>query len=102
MGQPDVAHVDVAALHAVARQYEVAAEIVDGAVRTHLTGLVFDGAAAGRVYVARGDALRAAVDRVVDQLRQWSRAAAEIAAVLHASADRYAEADVRAAHRVGW
>lgn len=101
MGQPDLARVDVAALHAIARQYEAAADIVDGAVRTHLTGLGFGGAAAGRAHVARGDALHAAVDRVVDQLRQWSRAAAEIAAALRASADRYADADTRAARRVG-
>jgi hypothetical protein len=101
MGQPDVARVDVAALHAIARQYEAAAGIVDGAVRTHLSGLVFDGALAGRVHVARGDGLRTAVDHAVGQLRQWSRAAAEIAAALRASADRYAEADARAASRVG-
>ena len=101
MGQPDVAHVDVAALHAVARQYEAAADIVDGALRSHLTGLVFDGAAAGRVHTGRGDALRTAVDHVADQLRQWSRAAAEIAAALRASADRYSDADDRAARRVG-
>src|SRR5262245_58533037 len=98
MGQ---ARVDVAALHAIAREYESAAGIVDGAVRTHLAGLAFDGASAGRVHVARGDALRAAVDHVVDRLRQWSRAAEEIAAALHASADRYAEADLSAAQRVG-
>jgi hypothetical protein len=101
MGQPDVARVDVAAVHAIARQYEAAADIVEGAVRTHLSGLVFDGAAAGRMHVARGDGLRTAVDQVVDQLRQWSRAATEIAAALRASADRYAEADARAARRVG-
>jgi hypothetical protein len=101
MGQPDVARVDVSALHAIARQYEAAADIVEGAVRTHLSGLVFDGAAAGRMHVARGDGLRTAVDQVVDQLRQWARAAAEIAAALRASADRYAEADARAARRVG-
>ena len=101
MGQPDLARVDVAALHAVASQYEAVAEIVDGAVRTHLSGLVFDGAAAGRVHVARGDALRAAIDRVGYQLRLWSRAAAEIAAALRASADRYAEADAGAARRLG-
>jgi hypothetical protein len=101
MGQPDVARVDVAAVHAIARQYEAAADIVEGAVRTHLSGLVFDGAVAGRMHVARGDGLRTAVDQVVGQLRQWSRAAAEIAAALRASADRYAEADARAARRVG-
>ena len=101
MGLPEVARVDVPALHAVARQYEAAADIVEGAVRTHLTGLVFDGAAAGRIHVARGDALRTAVDHVVNQLLQWSRAAAEIAAALRASADRYAEADAGAAGRLG-
>jgi hypothetical protein len=101
MGQPDVARVDVTALHAIAREYEAAADIVEGAVRTHLSGLVFDGAAAGRMHVARGDGLRTAVDHVVDQLRQWSRAAAEVAAALRASADRYAEADASAARRVG-
>jgi hypothetical protein len=101
MGQPEAALVDVAALHRIAGQYEAVADIVEGAVRTHLTGLVFDGAAAGRAHVARGDGLRTAVDHVVDQLRQWSRAAAEIAAVLRASADRYADADVSAARRVG-
>ncbi|HYZ67307.1 MAG TPA: type VII secretion target [Mycobacterium sp.] len=101
MGQSEVARVDVAALHDVARRYETVADIVEGAVRTHLTGLMFDGAAAGRVHTARGDALRVAVDHVVDQLRQWSRAAAEIAAALRASADRYAEADASAARRVG-
>ncbi|MEN3319911.1 MAG: hypothetical protein V7643_3312 [Mycobacterium sp.] len=101
MGQPEVARVDVAAVHAVARRYEAAADIVEGAVRMHLTGLVFDGAAAGRIHAARGDALRVAVEDVVDQLRQWSRAAAEIAAALRACADRYAEADASAARRVG-
>jgi Excreted virulence factor EspC, type VII ESX diderm len=101
MGLPEVARVDVAAVHAVARQYETVADIVEGAVRTHLTGLVFGGAAAGRMHVGRGDALRAAVDHVVYQLRGWSRAAAEIAAALRASADRYAEADADAARRIG-
>jgi hypothetical protein len=101
MGEPNVARVDVAALIGVARQYETVADIVDGAVRSHLTGLAFDGAAAGRMHVARGDALRFAVDRIVDGLRQWSRASAEIAAALRASADRYAEADAYAARRVG-
>jgi Excreted virulence factor EspC, type VII ESX diderm len=101
MGQADVARVDVAALIGVARQYETVADIVDGAVRSHLTGLSFDGAAAGRMHIARGDALRSAVDHVVDSLRQWSRASAEIAAALRASADRYADADTYAARRVG-
>jgi hypothetical protein len=53
------------------------------------------------MHVARGDALRVAVDHVVDQLRQWSRASAEIGAALRAAADRYADADSSAARRVG-
>jgi hypothetical protein len=101
MGQPDVARVDVAALHAVAREYDTVADIVDAAVRRHLTGLAFDGAVAGRAHAARGDALRVAVDHVAQQLQQWSRAAAEIAVALRASADRYVEADAGAAGRLG-
>lgn len=101
MGQPDAARVDVAALIGVARHYEAVADIVDEAVRSHLSGLAFDGAAAGRMHVARGDALRHAVDHVVDQLRLWSRASVEIAAALRTSADRYAAADADAARRVG-
>jgi hypothetical protein len=101
MGQPDAARVDVAALIAVARQYDAVADIVDGAVRSHLSGLAFDGATAGRMHVAGGDALRDAIDDVVDQLRQWSRASAEIASALRTSADRYAAADTDFARRVG-
>ena len=101
MGQPEVARVDIAALHAVAHQYDTVADVVDSAVRRHLTGLTFDGAVAGRAHAARGDSLRAAVDHVADQLGQWSRAAAEIAAALRASADRYADADANVAGRLG-
>jgi hypothetical protein len=100
MGQRDVARVDVAAVIAVAEQYDTVAHIIDTALRTHLAELAFDGAVAGRMHAARGDALRHAVGQIVDRLRQWSRAAGEIAAELRASADRYAEADARAARRI--
>lgn len=101
MGQTDAARVDVPALLGIARQYQVAADLVEAAVRTHLSGLAFDGATAGRMHVARGDAVRAALNHVVDGLRQWSRASTEIAAALRASADRYGDADAHAAWRVG-
>jgi uncharacterized protein YukE len=101
MGDTTAARVDVSALLGIARQYQAAADTVESAVRSHLTGLAFDGAVAGRAHAARGDALRAGVDRLALQLRQWSRASAEIAAALRASADRYADADARAARRVG-
>lgn len=101
MGEPDFARVDVGAVLDAARQYDAAAELVDDAVRTHLTGLRFDGAVAGRVHAAQGDALRLAVDDVVHRLRQWSRAAAEIAAELRSCADRYVEVDAVGAQRIG-
>lgn len=101
MGERDAARVEVAALRAAAGQYESAAHLVDGAARTHLSGLVFDGAGAGRAHVTRGDALRRAVDEVADRVRDWSIASSEIAALLRLSADRYADADTDAARRVG-
>ncbi|KUI09420.1 hypothetical protein AU191_05460 [Mycolicibacterium acapulense] len=101
MGGTDAARVDTATLLGVARQYQGAADALDAAVRTHLSGLVFDGAGAGRSYAAGGDAVRSAVDDVVNQLRRWSRASAEIAVALGTCIDRYAEADARAADRLG-
>lgn len=101
MGQLGAARVDVGEVRAIAREYEAAALIVDGAVRIHLGDLSFGGADAGRAYTAHGDTLRAALDDVVASLRQWSRAASEIAATLRSSADRYQDADARAAGRLG-
>lgn len=101
MGEPDFARADVAAVLDIARQYDMASDIVDAAVRTHLTGLRFDGAVAGRMHVAHGDAVRLALDDVAHRLQQWARAAAEIAAELRACADRYVDADARGAQRIG-
>ena len=85
----------------VARQYDTASEMVDAAVRTHLTGLRFDGAAAGRAHVARGDALRLAIEDLVYRLQQWVRAGAEIATELRSCADRYVDVDATGAGRIG-
>jgi Excreted virulence factor EspC, type VII ESX diderm len=93
--------VDVAAVLDVARQYDTAAEMIDAAVRTHLTALRFDGAVAGRVHAAQGDALRRAVDDLSHRLQQWVRASAEVAAELRSSADRYVDADANGARRIG-
>jgi hypothetical protein len=101
MGERDATRVDAAALYTAAHQYESAAHLVDAAVRNHLDALTFDGASAGRAHTARGDALRTAVDDIIAPLRQWSRAATEIAVLLRLSADRYAGADAAAARRVG-
>ena len=101
MGELDAASVDVAALLGIADEYQAVADAVDAVVRIRLAGLQFGGAVAGRMHVARGEAVRIAVDGVADQLREWSRASAEIAATLRTTAHRYDEADVRAGRMVG-
>ncbi|BBY95923.1 hypothetical protein MGALJ_55920 [Mycobacterium gallinarum] len=101
MGERDVARVDVAALLRIADEYQSVADAVDAVVRNRLAGLQFGGAAAGRMHVARGEAVRIAVDGVGDRLREWSRASAEIAATLRTTAHRYDEADSRAGRMVG-
>jgi len=77
-----------------------AAEIIDGAVGDHLVRLAFCGASAGRAHTARGDALRAGLDRLAAELSQWSRAAVEIAVALRTGADRYTETELYAAARI--
>lgn len=92
--------IDGADVHAIADRINDAAELIGRAATQHLSRLVFDGARAGRDYSACGDALRAALDRLAVDVSQWSRAAAEIAAALHAEADRYREAELYAAARI--
>lgn len=75
--------------------------MVDATGRTHLNRTAFDGATAGRTHTYHGDAVRVAVDDLADALRQWARAAHEIATELRASADRYVLADAHASSRVG-
>jgi len=90
-------HVDCAAVRSVAQRYSTAADLVDGAVRSHLSGLRFNGSTAGRAYVANGDELHAALIGVMMQVEQWSRSSAEIAATLRAESGRQAEADQQSA-----
>lgn len=92
--------VDVGAVYAVADRLGGAAEILDDAVNNHLTRLAFSGVAAGRAYAARGDALRATLDRLTAETSQWSRALVEIGAALRSGADRYADAEQYAAARI--
>ncbi len=101
MGIAGAARVDTAAVRAIAREYETVAAILDATVRTHLSGLGFGGATAGRAHVAHGDALRGKLFDVITGLRQWSRAAEEIAAALQGSVERYQSGDAAAADRVG-
>lgn len=101
MGTTDAAHVDVAAVHTVAREYEAASSLIDAALRNHMSALSFGAATAGQAYLIHGDALRRGMNELTAGLRQWSRAAAEIAIVLRAGADRYHDVDVRAGERLG-
>jgi hypothetical protein len=91
-----ITRVDTAAVRAAAQRFDTAADVLGGA---SLSRLQFDGSTAGRVHTAHGDALRSALDRLVAEVAQWSRAAEEVAATLRASADRYGDAELRAAAR---
>ena len=88
------------AVHTVADRFRAVAELVDGAVGEHLARLAFGGAGAGRAYAARGDALRAALQRLTAEVSQWSRASAAVAVALRSSAERYADAELYAARRI--
>lgn len=92
---------DVATVHAVANRFDDTAHLIEAAVRTHFGGLAFDGTAAGRAHIGQGDAIRFALHRLSGELAQWARATGEVASVLRVSADRYAEADQRAAAGIG-
>jgi hypothetical protein len=100
MGQLDVARVHVVMLCDAARDYDAIADTV-AAARAHLAGLTFDGAVAGRSHAARGDALRARLGQLDDALGRWTTASAGIAAALRLSAERYTDADIRSASRLG-
>lgn len=100
MGLSEPTRVDPAVLLEAANRYELAAERIGAMVRTELSALTFDGALAGSAYTARGDALRGAVDEVVQRLHQWSRSAAAISSALRTTAHRYAESDSHAAQRI--
>lgn len=92
---------DAATVHAVANRFDDTAYLIEAAVRTHFGRLAFDGTTAGRAYIGQGDAIRFALHRLSGDLAQWARATAEIASVLRVSADRYSEADQRAAAGIG-
>ncbi|MFV8053633.1 type VII secretion target [Mycobacterium sp. 48b] len=98
MGDVTTARVDAAALLEVARQYDAVAETVDSGVRMRPE---FGGATAGLAHTAAGESVRAALDECMASVRQWARAAGEVAAVLRGTTDRYVAADADAAARVG-
>lgn len=92
------AHIDVPALLGAASRFDAAA---DALTRIAHTRAAFGAATAGRAHVARGEAVRASIDKLADDVRAWARADAEIAAVLRSSAGRYTESDARASGGLG-
>ncbi|WP_234788872.1 type VII secretion target [Mycolicibacterium iranicum] len=96
-----MARVDTIAVRAMAQEFTVAAAILGEAARKHMVHFDFGAATAGRAHAGRGEALGEALAEVASSVREWSRAAAEIAAVLDVSADRYEDADAGAADRLG-
>lgn len=99
MGTSEAAHVDAAAVRAVAREYDVASTLIDTVLRNQLSTLGFGGATAGAPTSPRASSCRPR-SRLFDGAAAMVSAAAEIAAVLRAGADRYHDADLRAAQRV--
>ena len=89
--------IDPAALRAAALRLENAADIVLGAVGSHLRGLRFDGTVAGRAHSESGWAVRAAMDSLAGDAARWARGAADLAAALRAGADRHAGREANAA-----
>jgi Excreted virulence factor EspC, type VII ESX diderm len=101
MGQRDAAGVDIGAVLAAAGRSDQVAELLDGAIRTHLPQLSFCGAVAGHSHAARGAAVRDAVDLPGEDMRTWARACVELASCLRASAASYTSAEARGAARLG-
>ena len=92
---------DVAAMRLIANRFEATAQLLETAARNHLSQLAFGGASAGRSHIARGDTLRASLDRLSADVSQWARATAEVTVALRAAADRYGDAELRSAARIG-
>jgi hypothetical protein len=101
MGHLTATRVDTGSVLDAAHRYDTAAELLDTVLHTQLARLNFDGTRAGRSYTDSGDAVRDAVLRTCARLADWSRSAREIATLLRASVQNYADADGRAAHRLG-
>ena len=88
-------------MRAIAGQFADTADFIEGVARNALSRLTFGGATAGRAHIAHGDALRMSLSRLADELSEWARASVEIAVALRATADSYADAELRSAARIG-
>lgn len=83
----DSTRVDPSALRAAAQRLDASADLLQGALGSYLRALHFD-ADAG---------VRSALDHLVADIAHWQQTARETAAVLRIGAERYTDADARAA-----
>jgi uncharacterized protein YukE len=91
--------VDAAALCDAGQQFAAAADILETAARRMV--LVFTGSVAGRAHGVSGERLHDALTQLYAGLREWARAADEIATGLRSGAEYYSEAEDRAAAVLG-
>ena len=83
------------ALRAAAQRLDAAADLLQGALGSYLRALHFDYL---RALHADADAgVRSALDHLVADVAHWQQTARETAAVLRIGAERYADAEARAA-----
>ena len=80
--------VDPPVLRFAAQRLDEAADLLDAAVCRHLSGLRLQAADHGT---------RSAIGQLVDGIARWQRAVRECACAVRVSADRYTDADRRAA-----
>lgn len=83
--------VDPEALRAAARRIDSASELLLAAVHQHLGALQSGGASRFE------SPLRTALDRLAEQMLEWSHAARELAEALWVGAERHSAADMHAA-----
>jgi hypothetical protein len=84
--------VDPQALRFAAQRLDEAADLLDLALRNHLSGLQLRGA---------DSRTRWSIGQLIDGVAQWQRAAREHAYAVRSGADRYVDEDSRAARALG-
>lgn len=81
------------ALRAAAQRLDAAADLLQGALDSYLRALHFD-----YLRALHADAgVRSALDHLVADIAHWQQTARETAAVLRIGAERYTDAEARAA-----
>lgn len=93
--------VDPQALKTAAERLDNAADLLQGALSGPLFGLQFGPECAGQRHGAAGAVVRAAVDRLTTDARQWQWSARQFAITLRACADEYLQSEAHSAKALG-